>query len=100
MKKTAIILLVLVCFGAGCRKNQELTPVPGVITGPDYRYCACCGGWFIEIGESTLRFYEIPDGSDIDLNNSEFPLPVSVVWQWHDPSCLGDEIDIRQIARR
>lgn len=101
MKKVAFIFLVLIAFSTGCRKNQDLVPEPGIITGPDYRICtACCGGWFIEIGDTTLRFYELPAGSDIDLGNSKFPLPVSVVWQRHNPQCLGDEIDILQIARR
>jgi hypothetical protein len=52
----------------------------GIITGPDLRYCMNCGGYFITIDGSKYRFYELPKGSDIDLNNAKYPINVDLRW--------------------
>lgn len=64
------------------------------------RYCACCGGYFIEIGDKTYRFFnqELPEGSfDFDSVNN-FPINVVVTWKLKAESCMGDEILIAKIS--
>ena len=71
----------------------------GTITGPDFRECGCCGGYFIEIGEEVFRFYDEPYCSDLSLDaaNIIFPLDVWVDWKADTAACMGDEILLEKI---
>jgi hypothetical protein len=71
----------------------------GKITGSDMRKCVCCGGWFIDFNDSTYRFYELPDNSDINLENAVFPIVVKLNWSVVNQPCLGDEIAISSIKK-
>ena len=44
--------------------------------------CACCGGWIINIDgqEPDKRFSELPQNSNIDLENAELPITVKLNW--------------------
>lgn len=74
----------------------------GVITGIDYRKCIhpCCGGWYIKIGEDTLRAPELPSEFANTLDSEDFPLPVCLRWQPYADPCMGDEITVTAIRRR
>jgi hypothetical protein len=85
---------------SGCQREKNDYQSEGTITGYDYRMCMCCGGWFVEIGDSTWRFDQIPEGCTIILDSVTFPLPVYLDWEKKNPPCLGDEIVVeRMIAR-
>ena len=72
----------------------------GKITGLNPRECMCCGGWNIEINNSTFRFYNLPENSNIDLLHESMPLYVELVWKKDKNGCLGDEILIDYIKKR
>ena len=91
------ILAVLI----SCTSNTENECMDdATIIGSDYRECMCCGGWFIEIGEDTLRFDSLPEGSKIVIKDYELPLAVRVEWDARENPCLGDEIDIIKMTLR
>lgn len=82
---------------SSCKKDDEYQS-DGIITGQDLSLCGCCGGWFIEIDNTTYRFYELPQGSDFTLDNATFPVTVKLNWKMMDNACLGDEILIEDIV--
>lgn len=104
------ILLLAVIFGVGaffsacCEGHDDNEPdscsEEGIITGIDFRECACCGGWFIEINNDTLRALDLPLEFKESLNPNEFPLPVYLDWTRVETPCLGDEIEVTCIRRR
>lgn len=89
-------------FSACC--DDDDVPVycseEGVIIGIDFRECACCGGWFIEIEDDTLRAMVLPQPFTETLDPNEFPLPVYLEWSPDEEPCLGDEIDVYCIRRQ
>jgi len=82
-----LAVLILCC----CEKDRNHLST-GTITGPDLRECVCCGGWYILIGNSEYRFYELPEESKIDLQDESFPLRVKLDWKKDPGACIGDEI--------
>lgn len=101
-----ILFMIGVLIGCDDEESDCLIPnctfkdkVEGSILGVDARLCACCGGYFIKIGEETYRFYEEPSCSDLALEVSdyEFPLEVWVDWKADPDACLGDEILLEKI---
>lgn len=96
MKK--IIFITVLAFVISCNDDSEFPfQSTGKITGRDYRYCACCGGYFIKIEDVTYRFFELPAG--FDLENETFPVPVSVNWEKKEESCIEDLITITAIRK-
>ncbi|HCY76323.1 MAG TPA: hypothetical protein DHV28_10410 [Ignavibacteriales bacterium] len=92
-------ILLLICFSS-CTEDENLFMSNGTITGIDIRECSCCGGYFIDINDSTYRFYTIPAGSDVQLQNPNFPIYVKLDWAKADTVCLGDEIKVLRIGKR
>jgi hypothetical protein len=86
--KQFFILLSFTVFGVQCCKNSDLVNTGDArLTGIDYRKCASpyCGGWFVEIDNDTLRFFETPAETDIDFNDElQFPIPVEIEWERYD----------------
>ena len=80
------ILLAVILFS--CDKEDENFQSSGLITGPDIRECICCGGYFIEIEDSTYNFDSLPESSGIDLSSETFPVAVKLDWDM-DRTC-GD----------
>ena len=68
------------------------------ILGIDMTLCMCCGGWLINIDgeESIKRFSELPQNSNIDLQNSTFPITVQLNWTETMEHC-GNRITIDSI---
>jgi hypothetical protein len=99
MLKKICVALVLLLFVLSCSTSDDYES-NGVITGFDNRECSCCGGYFIEIQDSTFRFYNLPNGSKLNLDNPIFPIYVKLDWQKDPDACLGDEIIVQRIEER
>jgi len=99
MKKVLAIMILSAALVGSCQKEEPFMDV-GIITGPDLRLCACCGGWFINIGNDTYRFMEIPCNCSLDLVNAEFPVIVNIDWEEDPNPCLGDEITVHRIRKK
>lgn len=97
---TAGIFMFPGCCDAPDDDAPDFCSEEGVITGIDFRLCPCCGGWFIEIGNDTLRATVLPEGFGESLDPSEFPLPVFLEWSVPVTLCTGDEIIVDCIRRR
>lgn len=95
----SLILIFLIAI-VSCSAENELYSSSGTITGIDVRECACCGGYFIEIGEVTYRFFNLPDNSKLNLENPTFPIYVNLDWIKDPNACLGDEIIVLNIEER
>ncbi len=100
MKKIIIVGIFLILGFSSCTEDANEFMSNGVITGWDPRMCMCCGGYYINIDSSTYRFYRLPDGSKIDLENPTFPIYVKLDWAKADNVCLGDEIKVLRIELR
>jgi hypothetical protein len=94
--KHLLYLLLLTALLTGCRKDHGYQD-SGTIIGFDYRKCMCCGGWFIEIDKDTLRFYSLPDGCSVNLDDAKYPVEVYLDWVPKDPRCMGDEITVTRM---
>jgi hypothetical protein len=104
MKKIMIILgFVFLVFLVSCKKDistESGLMSEGTIIGGDTRMCMCCGGWFIKIDGDTLRFGNLPQESNIDLQIESLPLEVRLNWERSSFQCLGDEIVVLQIEKK
>ena len=99
MKHFAGICIGVILFFTACKKEKsELSD--GMITGVDYRECACCGGYYIDIDTCTYRFQALPANSDLILDEAEFPMPVALRWKKDINACIGDEVIIEYIEKR
>jgi len=105
MKTICSIIVLIGCLLWGsCRKcddNARAFRSKGKIGAADYRKCSCCGGYFISIDKVEYRFFELPEGSGIDLEKDARPIHVELNWQVQG-SC-GEEIiriDAIRKARR
>jgi hypothetical protein len=97
-----MLILGITTFSAACCDDDDLgyCSEKAIILEVDYRECACCGGWFIQIGEDTLRAIDLPTDFQLSLQVDEYPLPVYLEWSPMEDPCLGDEIDVECIRRR
>jgi hypothetical protein len=96
-------LLITLATGlilTSCHKPQPEYMWDGTITGPDYRKCACCGGWFITIGNDEYTFWALPAGSSLDLENEKFPLKVKLDWTKPDETCPSNRIEVVRIKKK
>jgi hypothetical protein len=103
MMKTKLLLVVFLIIGlVGCKKPTTSDyQSTGVITGVDMKMCACCGGWYIQIDNTTYEFETLPAGSNIDLLNATFPIKVKLDWQSSPkPACPNNKIDILKIVKQ
>ena len=93
-------LLIITLFIASCSLGEDEFRSNGTITGYDTRECSCCGGFYIEIDNATYRFYDLPNNSELNLENSTFPIYVKLDWTKDANACLGDEIIVSRIEKR
>jgi hypothetical protein len=100
MKRIIFVGVLLLIGIPSCTENENNYMNNGTITGIDFRECACCGGYFIDISDSTYRFFDLPAGSEVKLENPVFPIYVRLDWAKADTVCLGDEIKVIRIEKR
>ena len=98
-----VLMLLAGCSGTTESGGQDFMAT-GTITGPDMRRCVhpCCGGWFIEIEGKRYRFFELPEGSGINLNSEHLPIDVELNWTAFEGAlkeCAGDAITITAIEK-
>ena len=72
-------------------ENLKFLSSVGIITGPDLRMCACCGGWYIRIDGISYEFDSLPSDSKINLQNEKFPVTVKIDWQLSDLTACPDK---------
>ncbi|MBN1599291.1 MAG: hypothetical protein JW894_13435 [Bacteroidales bacterium] len=85
MKKViSIVITGLLMLLSSCSKEDERIKYEstGYLIGPDLALCICCGGYIITIDGSVeeYRFENLPDESDLDLNELNLPAPVKLNW--------------------
>ena len=100
MKYLPVIVTICFVLLSACFNNENKFEDEGLITGPDLRLCACCGGWFIDIDTTTYLFRELPENSNIDLSSESFPLPVDLTWKPAEPTCIENLIVIQRIRKQ
>ncbi len=94
-----LLCCITTLFFLACKK-EEIGYTNAVITGPDFSMCPCCGGWFVNVNDSTYRFYELPAESNLDLNTETFPLEVKMVYIKTNNACMEDLITVKKIKKR
>ena len=100
MKKIIFAGIFIILIISSCSADENDNMSDGIITGIDVRECSCCGGYFIAIKDSTYRFYTLPAGNGVELENPVFPIYVKLEWAKADTVCLGDEIKVLTIKLR
>lgn len=99
IKELVLVILMLTGILISCKKEEGYKST-GIITGPDIRECICCGGYFIEIGDSTYNFDTLPVSSAITLETETFPINVKLDWSF-DRECSGIRyINISKIEKQ
>ena len=99
INKLILIFVIFTSIIISCDKEENYQST-GVITGPDVRFCPCCGGYLIKIADSAYNFESLPATSGIDLNVDTFPINVNLDWTF-DRECGGIQyIEITKIAKR
>ena len=87
-KSFCFAIVFISVISSSCSDDEDSYQSTGLITGPDLALCACCGGYFIEIADSSYRFDNLSGSSDIDLSNTVFPILVNLDWQ-NERNCGG-----------
>ena len=100
MKSIILIGVILLLAFSSCSEDGNEFMNNGTITGIDFRECVCCGGYYIDINDSTYRFFTLPANSEVPLDNPVFPIYVKLDWAKADTVCLGDEIKVLKIKKR
>jgi hypothetical protein len=101
-RANVIIGISIILFGfLYCHKeDSNIYKSDGIITGPDVRMCACCGGWFIQIDSTMYEFTSLPDNSKINLETETFPVYVKLDWQIAGSTgCPANKIIIQRIKK-
>jgi hypothetical protein len=96
--KQFFVIAVLLSLAVACAKEDK-TLDSAIITGLDPRDCMCCGGWFIEINDTTRRFDQLPADCLIDFTAASYPMKVRAEWKKKDTLCLGDEIRLIRLIK-
>ena len=99
--KLSLLIFFGLVFFTSCSNDDDSQvqfESTATILGLDMTLCACCGGWIIDINGQELnkRFSELPQSSNIDLQNSTFPLSVQLNWDESNEYC-GNGITIESI---
>ena len=93
MKKIVVGAYIFVLLIVRC-SNDDRNDYEhrGVLEGVDPTFCGCCGGWIIQIDglEGNFRIENVPDKSDVDLQNDTFPMNVKLNYEL-DRECGGIE---------
>lgn len=96
--KKIFILLIFPILLLSCSKNGYMNTA--TIEGEDKEKCDCCGVWLINIDDHILKFIELPENSNLDLDNATFPLKVKLNWKYVDElKCSREKIDVLEIVK-
>lgn len=100
----SFLLLAFLLLASCCRPpmddDADFCQEEAIIIGQDIRLCACCGGWFIEIGNDTLRAQVLPQEFTETLEPDQFPVLIRLEWTPEESPCLGDEIEVSCIRQQ
>lgn len=97
MKSNSTLYAILLLFLFSCNDDDEVRyQSEGVIT--DY-ITADCGGYMIEIDETTYRFLDedLPEDTFFNIADVIFPVPVRVSWSLKDNDCSQNRIKIHKL---
>ena len=102
MKLKIVIIFCIILPGLYyCHKDNNNYQSDGKITGADYRFCNCCGGYYIQIDSTTYEFESIPLNSNVNLQKDSFPIYVKLDWQFSSKAACPDKrITIQRIAKQ
>jgi hypothetical protein len=92
-------VIVLLIGLTNCSKVNDNYMSKGVITGQDYRMCACCGGWIINIEDQIYLFDAIPANSGFVLEKEPLPISVQLDWQLTPGGCPNNRITVKRIKK-
>jgi hypothetical protein len=96
--KSLFFFLIIAAVFTFCERDKYMSE--GTITGPDYRMCACCGGYYITIDTAIYEFESLPADSKIDLLKESFPLNVKLDWALSDRiACPNKFITVTRITK-
>lgn len=71
------------------------------IIGQDFRRCACCGGWFIDLGQDTVRSFILPDDFKIEAVPPDLPIEVCLTYVPETGPCQDfDQLIVVEKIRR
>ena len=111
MKKLLIIIVITIVGTTSitCRKHDSNKPTTNltnaIITGVDYRKCACCGGLMITFTNDSIPYSsEFFDIKDLPANSgiteqSTFPMKVKVAYKKLNEPC-GNFVSISILQKR
>ncbi len=102
MNYIKIIFLIFLFTGIffSCAEDENAFQSSAIINGPDIRECICCGGYLVEIGDSTYNFESLPASANIDLITETFPIAVNLDWTRNRKCGDIQYIDITRIERQ
>jgi hypothetical protein len=88
-----------------CQKDKNGCPdgwQDARIIGQDFRRCACCGGWFIDLGQDTVRTFILPDDFKIEAIPPDLPIEVCLTYEPETGPCqdFADLIVVDKIRRK
>ena len=86
IKTLLVILIASLAVFNSCDQQPDLLD-RGIITGTNSGTCGC-SGYIIEIGDTIFSFGNIPNNSDLDLLNEDFPLNVRLKWNEIEDTCI------------
>jgi hypothetical protein len=99
--KIAIIFCIILPGLYYCHKDNNDYQSIGKITGADYRFCNCCGDYYIQIDSTTYEFESIPMNSNVNFQKDSFPIFVKLDWQFSSKSACPDKrITIQRITKQ
>ena len=99
-KNIFYLVFIFIVGLSSCKKDEHVFQSTGSITGPALAECICCGGYFIDMNDSTYHFDILPISSKIDLQNETFPIAVKLDWSY-DRKCGGIQyITIERIEKQ
>jgi len=98
-----IVLICLVGISLSCNNDDSNNEMEfksiANLEGHDIALCLCCGDWLIKIenDQNRYQFKNLPQDSNIDLQNVQFPISVKLNWRLDENSACPNYIIIEQI---
>lgn len=84
-----LLPLFLVICSIGCSREPVSFAEAGILTGPDVRLCACCGGVILQAdGGKVFHIESLPGMTNEDLYKLTFPKRIEFNWK-PDRECGG-----------